>query len=230
MAKSSPSPMKSNRDFRQLTRDLFFLKLMRTLEQLNALRTVEQRVKLLRLRQDLFRRDVEILAQRLTEGSVSLADWMKEMKWAVKELHVTSAVIAKGGEWGAMTPVDWGRVGAEVKKEYKYLAGFYQDIADKIAKGEDLTTALHARAKLYGEGAAMDTFSRIVVAEAGAPLDEMPAWPGDFDCDGRCGCAWTPPVLTEQGWETTWLLDPAKEHCPGCEQAAADWSPLIIPV
>ena len=212
----------------QIAGQFAFLKFMRLLEQLAALRTIEQRIKLLRLRQDLFRRDVEILSQRLVERSISLAQWEKAMATAIKDLHVTSAVIAKGGDWAAMTQADWGRVGAEIKKEYRYLHKFAESIAEKVAKGEDLTTALHARAKLYGESAAMDTFSRVLLAEAGAPLGEMPAWPGDFECNGRCGCSWSPPELTEQGWEITWTLDPAKEHCLGCEQAAFDWSPFVI--
>jgi hypothetical protein len=215
---------------RTLVRNLAFLKFVRALEQLDALRTMDQRISLLRLRQDLFRRDVEVLSQRLLERSISLADWEREMARAIKDLHVTSAVIAKGGNWGAMTQADWGRVGAEIKKEYRFLHGFGKDIAEKVAKGEDLTTALHARAKLYGEGAAMDTFSRILVAEAGAPMGEVPAWPGDFECDGRCGCTWSEPELTERGWEITWTLAPAKEHCMGCEQAALDWSPFIISI
>jgi len=208
---------------------LFFLKFMHALEQLNALRTVAQRVKLLRLRQDLFRRDVEILAQRLTEGSISLESWVKEMKWAIKELHVTAAVIAKGGDWGAMTQADWGRTGAEIKKEYRYLAKFYQDVADKIAKGEDLTTALHARAKLYGEGAAMDTFSRILVAEAGVSPDDLPHQPGDGRCDGRCGCFWDGPYYLDEGIGFYWRTDPAKEHCEDCASWEDEYSPYVIP-
>jgi len=206
-----------------------FLQLMHSLEQLSALRTMAQRIRLLRLRQNLFRRDAEVLVQRLLERSISLPDWQREMARAIKDLHITSAVIAKGGDWGAMTQADWGRVGAEIKKEYRYLDKFAKAIAEKVAAGEDLTTALHARAKLYGEGAAMDTFSRILLAEAGVPLGALPAWPGDFECDGRCGCIWGEPELTDEGWAVYWLVDPAKEHCAGCEQAEADWSPYIIP-
>ena len=173
------------------------LEFKRLLEQLPALRTVAQRIKLLRLRQDLFRREVEILAQRLVERSISLANWQAQMAVAIKDLHITAAVIAKGGDWGLMTQADWGYVGSQCKKQYRFLHGFAQDILARVEAGKDLTTAIHVRAKMYG-GAGSETLFRFIQMEA--------------EAEGKT--------------EVSWNLTPA-EHCDDClTLGAVGWIPL----
>jgi len=150
--------------------------------------------------------------------SISLADWQREMKLLIKDLHVTCAVAAKGGDWRAMTPRDWGRVGAECRKQYKFLARFAQDIFKRAQEGKPLTSAIAARARLYA-GAARATFSRIeqlvekalgrtevrwvtdplvescpdcleLEARGWMPIEELTQFPGDgsTQCDGNCHC------------------------------------------
>lgn len=112
------------------------------------LETDEGRRRYLALLLLLFRRDVEILAQRLVEGAISLADWELAMARLVKNLHIASAAIAYGGEWGAVAP---GTLEPAIAEQYEYLHGFAEDIRAKHEAGEPLTTAIHARAKLYAE-------------------------------------------------------------------------------
>jgi len=174
-----------------------FTILMHLLEQLSALRTLAQKVELLRLRQDLFRRDAEVLAQRLVERSLSLADWEREMARLIKDLHVTSAVIGKGGNWAAMTQADWGYTGSQCKKQYRFLHKFAGDIFAHVEAGKDLTTLIHARAKMYG-GAGTETFYRFIHGDA----------------------------VDKGAIEVLWNLTPA-EHCPDClDLAGRGWIPI----
>ena len=198
---------------------------IRVSEQLPALRTTASKRALVDLRAALFRRDAALLAGRLRAGELSLANWQREMKWMVKDLQVTSAVAANGGNWGAMTPAEWGYVGADCKKQYRFLARFAQDIAERAEKGLELTTAVDTRAKLYG-GAGNKTFHSALSRAEGWP--KLPAMPGDFECDGNCGCHWE-VTHGPDGWECHWVMDPVKEHCDGCMAAAGQWNPLVIP-
>ena len=194
-------------------------------EQLPALRTTASKRALVDLRVALFRRDASLLAGRLRAGELSLADWQREMKRMVKDLQVTSAVAANGGNWGVMTPAKWGYVGADCKKQYRFLARFAQDIAERAEKGLELTTAVDTRAKLYG-GAGNKTFHSALSRAEGWP--KLPAMPGDgsSECLGNCKCYWDVERV-EGGFNCYWRLTPA-EHCSTCLERAATWNPLFI--
>ncbi len=84
---------------------------------------------------------------QLQSGKLSLADWQVGMMKEIKNTHLASAALAKGG-WAQMTPADYGRVGAEVQKQYAYLDNF----ARQIASGEQrLDGFFLRRANMYSE-------------------------------------------------------------------------------
>ncbi|RKY06846.1 MAG: hypothetical protein DRP56_06695, partial [Planctomycetota bacterium] len=67
------------------------------------IRDTDTALALLKLRQDAYKEAVEKLQSDLWEGKLTVDDWKKAMQQEVKDLHISAAVIAKGGEWGAMT-------------------------------------------------------------------------------------------------------------------------------
>lgn len=77
-------------------------------------------------------KDAAALADRLASGSISLADFELGMMQNIKDAHLASAALAKGG-WFYMTQADFGRVGQIVRQEYGYFREFAKQIRDKAA-------------------------------------------------------------------------------------------------
>ena len=156
------------------------------------------------------------LTESLVQGGLSLPDWQRLMKQELKLLHIQEAVLAKGG-WAQMTPADWGRVGAATKAQYKYLAGFAEDIANGTFKSGRVMSDGHilVRAGMYAQSgratywketsavqklAGMTEERRLAVGDAGTcspctelagkdwqPIGTLPA-PGGSPCQGLTHC------------------------------------------
>ena len=156
-------------------------------EGLDELETTAQQLAALVLLQQLFCQDVEQLAESLIAGEITLAVWQQRMKDLIKELLVSSIVIARGGDWDAVTDDDWAAVEEEIERQYQYLAGFAEDIYDKSEAGEEFTSAIIARAMLYA-GVALAIFYWGIIAEA----------------------------IEEERREVLWVVNPALENCSEC--------------
>lgn len=156
------------------------------------------------------------LTQALLDGRLGLADWQRLFKQELKVMHIQQAVLARGG-WANMRPADWGRVGAAVKAQYKYLNGFAEDIAAGAFKSGRPMMEGHilARAGMYAQSgratywkehgaiqkeAGMTEERRIAVGDAGTcgpcselagkgwqPIGTLPP-PGGPPCDGLTHC------------------------------------------
>lgn len=94
-------------------------------------------------------------SEQLRAGNISLADWELAMMQQIKTTHLAAAAMQRGG-WYQMTPADFGRVGAAVKDEYKFL----RNRAAEIASGKQkLDGTLLRRAEQYGQ-AGRETYYR----------------------------------------------------------------------
>lgn len=97
--------------------------------------------------------DMAAISEKLKAGEINVAQWQSEMKLAIQRMNITEATLANGG-WAQMSPKDWGRAGARIKKEYQFLQGFAQDVADG-KYGDPITDGrFDSRWKLYGESGA----------------------------------------------------------------------------
>jgi len=96
----------------------------------------------------------------LRDGEIELVEWVEEMKAEIKSLHVSSAVIGRGG-LEEMTPEDWEAVEAELLEQYDYLRGMVDELVAN--DGQDLGPRWDWRAILYG-GAAWGTFNQSELA------------------------------------------------------------------
>jgi len=85
-----------------------------------------------------------------------------------------------------------------------------------------------ARSDLY-TASARQAFERANMRAHGIP--ELPAQPGDGStiCKTRDRCHWEYEQV-EGGWNCTWVLDPAAEHCETCLERAEEWNPLFVAV
>lgn len=90
------------------------------------------------------RREVERLAEQVSRGAISIPEWQRQMVNAVKTIRLQSAAAARGG-WAQMTKADFGKVGQQLRAEYKFLRKFAKDIrGKKLAPG-----TIRARAGSY---------------------------------------------------------------------------------
>lgn len=92
------------------------------------------------------------LSVALRDGKISLGEWQTAMMQQVKDVHLISGAMERGG-WAQMTQADFGRVGQAVRGEYEYLRNFAKEIED----GLPLDGRFVRRAELYGE-AGRDTY------------------------------------------------------------------------
>jgi 2'-5' RNA ligase len=180
---------------------------------------------LLQIRLGIFDNDIDALAEQLFTGSITIGQWTEDMKQLIRGIHTGSAVIGKLG-WDNMTPSDWGRVGAEVKKQYRFLQGFAEDI---IANKDTMTLqAIEARAHMYGQAgihtAALMQAGNLAGGTRRNPTgyDSLPWLPGDGStrCLTSCRCHWIIEVIGGYGdlqqIQATWVVDPLAESCPDC--------------
>jgi hypothetical protein len=131
------------------------------------------------------------LAESLRDGTVTLDDWIVEMRRAIKEVHLYSAAASRGG-WAQMSQADYGRVGQLVREQYGYLENF----ANEIATGLVLDGRFLARVALYGS-AGRRTFHKTERADMEQrAMDEERSLLNPADHCGECvaeaGKGWQP--------------------------------------
>ena len=93
--------------------------------------------------------DLEQIAQRLKDTG-DIAEWQSSMRQYLREQYETAMILAKGGR-DNITQSDWGYEGSALKKQYQYLDGFANDIANNPEAW--LNGRLDARMNLYKESA-----------------------------------------------------------------------------
>lgn len=68
-------------------------------------------------------------ARLLASGKIDTAEFQTRMADSLKESHLRVAAIGAGGT-KQFTPTHYGKIGAQLKKQYKFLHGFGQDLAE----------------------------------------------------------------------------------------------------
>jgi len=80
-------------------------------------------------------------ARLLTVGKIDLPEFQSRMAQTIKEAHLRTAMVGAGGK-DALTPSHYGQIGAELRKQYKYLYQFGLDLADgKLSPNEAINRA-----------------------------------------------------------------------------------------
>lgn len=69
------------------------------------------------------RHEMRGITQDMRAGKLTVGEWHVAMRDAVKDVHLFSAALAKGG-WDQLTQADYGRVGQIVRGQYGYLSDF----------------------------------------------------------------------------------------------------------
>lgn len=133
------------------------------------------------------------LAADFNAGTITLDEFERRMRAEIKRLHVQGRVLGAGGK-AATTKSDYGKAGAVIKKEYRYLRGFVGD----IESGRHTAAGIENRAGKYAGSNAIEQFEqgrRGVMTRAG--YTEMRfAGPDDAGtcatCQQRLARGWVP--------------------------------------
>lgn len=160
------------------------------------------------------------LAAQLTGGEINSAEWLQQMRQVIKESYIDQYIMANGGR-AKLTQADYGRIGAMVKEQYKFLQGFERDLLAGKVKGGQIAV----RAGMYVDSS-KQAFERGRAQSLGMP--QLPQYPGDGAtvCRTSCKCHWR-IVERDAGWDCFWELG-ASEHCPDCLRNAGIWNPLKV--
>ena len=131
------------------------------------------------------------MARDAQAGTITPADFQRAMMSETKDLHNASAALAHGG-WEGMDQAAWGRNGQILRDEYKYLAGFAQDLAD----GKLTAAQADARARLYAGKAYSRFYAERARTTAGQFAEERWQDTGDSkecpDCQRLAQMGWVP--------------------------------------
>lgn len=87
------------------------------------------------------------LGYQLRDSAISLIQWEIGMRQLLKDTALYNLAVAKGG-WAQLNPNDYGRVGAHLQTQYKYLRRF----GNQIASGEQaLDGRFFQRVRMYAK-------------------------------------------------------------------------------
>jgi len=175
--------------------------------------------------------DLDRLAENLYRGRITLGMWEEDMRTRLRIYLTGSGMIGKGDHEN-MTPSDWGRIGAHLKKQYRWLHGFAKAI---YQKRETISLdAIKARSHLYAD--AGNTVATDI--QAGDLRGQLPYIPGDgsTECLQACCCEWLLSVEEERPQEgvktimALWSLNPSVENCRDCVPRDGHTEMLIVPI
>lgn len=89
------------------------------------------------------------LTQQRIDGLISTGAWRTGMAREIKTIHIEAAMAANGGR-AQMSQADWGRVGARVKSQYRFLDNY----AGQIDSGaQPLNGTMLSRSRMYADAA-----------------------------------------------------------------------------
>ncbi|HRH40399.1 MAG TPA: hypothetical protein PKY82_02055 [Pyrinomonadaceae bacterium] len=96
--------------------------------------------------------DLRSISQNLNQGKINLPEWQIQSAAKIKTAHLAAAAIGKGGR-KQMTVSDWGKTGAAIREQYKFLNNFSRE----IEKGRQSANQIEFRASTYAK-AVRETF------------------------------------------------------------------------
>lgn len=154
--------------------------------------------------------DIKTIGELLANGRISLSTWEQQTAIALKHLHTQSYLLGRGGK-GSMSQRDYGLIGFRLKKEYKYLREFAQEIqttgvskADFFRRLEMYSSAgsgLYQKARTEGHSNNGFAWERRVRTKTEScqpcimyegmgwqPIGTLPNPTEQCSCHSNCGC------------------------------------------
>ena len=155
-------------------------------------------------------KDVETIGNLLLDKKISIQTWYDGTKEGIKLAHTWSYMLGAGGQKN-LTQSDYGKIGAEVKRQDRYLRGFAEDLRQgKISEAEfwrRLNLYIDAPSNTYEIGRAAehtkaghlwekrlrtksDSCSSCIFYEllGWRPINTLPHPGQQCQCYSNCGC------------------------------------------
>ena len=173
-------------------------------------------------------RRMKALTQQMVDGKMSLADWQQAMKKELRRGNLEQFVTGKGGNRGAIDRKEYLQLGPELKRQYRYLQRFADEIARRAENGMGLDFAIE-RANLYAKSTQASMWRSAVPVK----LPQVPR-DGSTACRTNCKCRIQFDYERDELGAVIavlvyWLLRPA-EHCIDCLELSRSWNPKRIPI
>lgn len=167
------------------------------------------------------------LGHEVATGAISLGQWETAMRLQIKNAYIQQYLSGIGGV-EMMGFAEYGSIGGMLTEQYGHLNNF----AEQIAAGKLSEAEIIRRSEMY-MNSSREAYERANARARGVP--QLPQYPGDGNtqCLTNCACYWD--IITEWqegamvGWNCYWTLSVA-EHCQGCLDNNANWSPLFVPM
>jgi hypothetical protein len=165
------------------------------------------------------------LAKRLFAKEITISQFEAEFKDGLNRVYAVQYMAAKGGR-KQMTPSDWGALGAQLKKQYKYVDGFALKLAAGGYRESEVDKVIDRMNRYLPPSQQAFERGEIQVTYPGIKL---PRYPGDGNtiCSYGCHCHLEIEDLTDR-WLVRWVINPAVENCTDCQELARTWNPLVI--
>lgn len=155
-------------------------------------------------------KDIRTIGELLRDGKISLATWEETTAIALKNLHVQSYLLGRGGK-STMRSRDYGLVGQRLRKEYQYLRKFAEEIRTKgVSEAEffrrinlyvSAGSGLYEKAREEGHIKADYSWERrlrtktescssciLYESQGWVPISTLPAPTERCECKSSCGC------------------------------------------
>jgi hypothetical protein len=131
------------------------------------------------------------LAALVANKSITASQWQALMREEIKQEYIRQYILGRGG-LSAMTQADWGRIGAMVREQYRYLRGF----AAEVAAGNLTETQIAWRAEMYSNSAkeAFEKARGMVMRKAGFDQEKWALGIAEHckDCEDFASQGWKP--------------------------------------
>lgn len=154
--------------------------------------------------------DIRTVGDLLVNGKISLATWEETTAKALKNLHIQSYLLGRGGK-GMMEQRDYGLIGYRLRREYQYLRKFAEELRTKgmteaqfkqrLDQYTNAGNGLYQKAKTEGHQKAGYQWERRIRTKTEScqpcisfegmgwqPIGTLPAPTEQCSCRSNCGC------------------------------------------
>lgn len=131
------------------------------------------------------------LSDLVSDKIIDAAAWREAMRQEIKDNYITQYLLGIGGR-EMMTAEDWGSVGGMIADQYRYLEGFYAEVASgKLSRGQ-----IDARSRMY-INSSREAYERALARASARRGKRQQRWmlsPAEHceDCVALAGEGWKP--------------------------------------
>lgn len=149
-----------------------------------------------------------------------LDDWYDELSRQLRRYHLAGFMGGYGT--GTIPKGADTQIAQDLQTQLKFLKQFKIEIQN----ADDWQASWNSRAEMYARSI------QVPYWRGKTKMLPLPAMPGDgtTQCLTNCRCAWNIDTVNEDNndYDAYWIYGATEDHCQGCRERQAQWSPLQI--